>query len=192
MRYKSKRYAEKVTPKTVNRRDKIDEPTTTLERISTAMSSDDLTLREHGCDLNVIIAMGFVGQSSGRMASALLRLAFDDDLTAVKEARTLVIKEAKAFNARWRIAAFRDLVRVADTAIAYYLWPTCPKCEGRKYQLVPGTPHLSDRECTKCHGTGRRPLPPMHRREVAELMTRMSDIESIAEAAVRKRLRTHE
>jgi len=171
----------------------LNAPVSTLERLAAAFSASDLTLREGACSLDAVIALGVVGASSGKGASALLRLAFDNDVTAIKAARRATIDKAKHLNATsrqgWKIARFKELIAISEAALSLYLHPTCPACRGRKFEPIPGTPALSDRACKTCHGSGRHPLPARHRREVSDLVQALTDMEQLAEAAVRLRLR---
>lgn len=48
--------------------------------------------------------------------------------------------------------------RVAEMLV-WWLDHVCPRCEGRKKQLIAGTPHKSHKDCDLCHGTGEVPLP---------------------------------
>lgn len=162
---------------------------TTLERLSRAFSASDLTLREGACAIDPVIALGCVGASSGKSASALLRMAFDGDGNAVKAARRAAVAEAQKCAVRWRIPLLKDLLWIADVALAHYAQPICPKCHGQKFRAIKGTPSLSATACPKCKGSGKRPLPLRHNREVGELIARLEQLEQIAEAAVRHRLR---
>jgi hypothetical protein len=168
----------------------IYEAPTTLERLSRAFSSDDLTLRESRCDLDLIIALGWSAFAAGRHAPAFLRLAFDNDHGAFREARGAALAQAKRMNQRkgWRVTKVSELVTIADCALALYINPTCPHCQGRKLTLIPGTPHLSGRQCPHCHGSGRRPIPAWRRREISDLLSRIEDLQHAAIDATRKRL----
>lgn len=43
--------------------------------------------------------------------------------------------------------------------IAWWLDATCRTCDGQKWKMIPGTPHLSNRLCEDCHGAGKAVLP---------------------------------
>lgn len=47
---------------------------------------------------------------------------------------------------------------VANT-LMWWLDPTCHVCHGRRWQVVEGTPSLSERACEACKGVGSRPRP---------------------------------
>lgn len=50
----------------------------------------------------------------------------------------------------------------ADTvaaALAHWLNPTCPVCDGHGLRKVEDQPALSARQCYKCHGSGHLPRP---------------------------------
>lgn len=48
--------------------------------------------------------------------------------------------------------------RVAEV-LAWWFDHTCPACEGRGKELIPGTPHKSHRNCKVCKGSGETPIP---------------------------------
>jgi hypothetical protein len=52
-----------------------------------------------------------------------------------------------------------DPQRIASEVFAWHLHGTCQPCGGRGYQLILGTPALSDKVCTHCNGSGKVPLP---------------------------------
>jgi len=57
---------------------------------------------------------------------------------------------------KWNII---DAEAKAAGVIRYWLDQNCPACEGRKWQLIPGTPTLSNRACPTCRGSGIGQVP---------------------------------
>ena len=48
---------------------------------------------------------------------------------------------------------------LVSAVIAWWLAKLCKTCHGVKFKLIPGTPSLSAKHCTKCRGTGELNLP---------------------------------
>lgn len=166
------------------------ETASTLERLSTAINSKNLKLKETACDLDYILALGMVGNKIP-MASELIALHLGGSLTAYKEARRAAIKIVRTLNEKrgWRLKMRDDIVGIADAAMKMYLMPTCPTCNGKKYQLIEGTPTLSDRPCESCRGSGWRKFPIKDGRYISEVVWALSRIEDVAADAIRKKLR---
>ena len=76
--------------------------------------------------------------------------------------------------------------KVAAEMVAWKLHGVCEPCEGRGYEVIQGTPSLSDRLCSHCHGSGKRPYP----REAAHiwLESEMARMESYAGGEMMRRL----
>lgn len=165
-------------------------PRTTLERVSSAMNSSNLKLKETACDLDAIMALGMATRRMP-MASELISLHLGGSRAAFKDARKAAIKLTARLNLKrkWDITLRQDVVRIADAAMKMYLSPVCPECHGTKYEVVPGTPMLSATHCHKCHGTGRRNFPIKDGRKISEVVWVLCSIEDVAEDAIRKMLR---
>ncbi|UIF90880.1 hypothetical protein [Cupriavidus sp. UYPR2.512] len=166
----------------------IDAPNT-LERLATAMGSRDLSIKRGTSDVDYIIALGMTARANSA-ASAMVNLHLAQNPAAYKEAERAAVAVARHLNLkrRWKLKV-RDLIRISGTALKYYICPVCPHCFGRKFDLFPGTQRLSDKICRPCHGTGKRPLPLQHGREIAEIIGALENIERVAEDAVRTKVR---
>jgi len=57
---------------------------------------------------------------------------------------------------KWRVIDSRQLIA---KVIKHWLSPACSCCQGRRWQMIPGTPMLSSRACGECHGGGVAPVP---------------------------------
>lgn len=134
---------------------------------------------------DVLLAAGFAqaGNTRGVMALTLYRAAEDWRLAAVAvqqrstaEPPRTMADELIALHAwcvpqlRRRFPTMRHSVAsgVAERVLKWHLTDVCPACNGRGYQLVPGTQIVSDALCTECNderagylGMGR---PPVERR----------------------------
>lgn len=143
-----------------------------IERLSVAMASDDLTmdkLRRGDADYLAALGATTIGRPAG--ANALIRLALTGDKGSAAE----VLRYARLVAARlserrgWALK-LREIEHVARKAIEYHQAPSCPLCNGRGYKSIPGAPSLSEKPCERCHGSGQRPLPLRHGRQIAEVL----------------------
>lgn len=82
--------------------------------------------------------------------------------------------------------------RVAEI-LAWWLDHTCPACEGRKKEKIPGTPSLSHKDCKVCKGTGESRMP--HKQcvdsyvfESRKMLGHIDVCVKTAQTSVRKRL----
>lgn len=161
-----------------------------LERLSSAKVSGNLKLKEVRGDLDYIIALGAVALEINPAAAAMLNLHLAHDVTSYREARASALSIAKKIGSRKRWGfGLQEMEKIAKLALHHHLCPVCPTCYGRKYEVQPGTPMLSDRTCPKCYGTGKRPLPLRRGREIRLVLTSLEMIEHAAEVAVRARVR---
>lgn len=167
------------------------EPVATLERIGRAMVSTNLKEREHSCDLDFVIATGMVGQHH-KEAVNILRFHLVGDSPSYRGVRGAAISITHKLNVkrRWGMNP-KDLVRVAEIAMKLYLNPRCPKCQGRKFQLVDGTPSLSNRHCQKCQGTGKRGSPEKDRDRIADVVQVLTSIVDLAAQCISRKTRSY-
>lgn len=77
---------------------------------------------------------------------------------------------------------------VAIAVLRWWLAPACAACEGRKFELLPGTGRLSKKLCKPCGATGKARIP--HGEDGRKLANWMDDSVGIARASMKKRLRT--
>lgn len=85
--------------------------------------------------------------------------------------------------ARWGIPFPTE---VAGAVVGYWLDQTCQPCDGRKWQVIPGSPSLSNRVCPVCHGSGIAKIP--HGNDGKRLANYMDDCVSISRASIKRRL----
>jgi hypothetical protein len=130
------------------------------ERVSSAMVSDDLTMRlDRGCDADVLVALGWAAQREP-LGAALLRLSLTHDIDFLEEAVREALRLAQAIKARWRMPkGERFWERFAEQAVGYWCSSVCRRCTGRMFDVIKGTPKLSTTRCVACLGTGRRRYP---------------------------------
>ncbi|MDR6216189.1 hypothetical protein [Paracidovorax wautersii] len=85
---------------------------------------------------------------------------------------------------KWKVA---DAHAVAIAVLRWWLAPACGACEGRKFELIPGTGRLSSKVCKCCGATGKARVP--HGEPGRKLANWMDDSVAIARASMSKRLR---
>lgn len=156
-----------------------------IERLSVAMTSSHLAMKDGRCDLDFIIALGLAAQERPEISHILhLHLAATPEAYQQAERSAIAITRRLDGKRNWRLAS-RTIVWVAKKALKHYICPVCPACSGRRFETTPGTPVLSARACGRCRGTGINPLPMQHGRVIAEVVARLEAIEDVAERAVR-------
>lgn len=52
-----------------------------------------------------------------------------------------------------------DAKAVANAVVIWWLQQACRSCDGRKFEIVPGTARLSNKTCKPCGGTGHARIP---------------------------------
>ena len=136
------------------------------ERVGKALSRGNL--RQHDrdgrilvgpCDLDTVAALGAVGIHE-RLADAVYRLKYANDPRSYEQALLGVYGIACSLNTkeRWRLRR-RILHWMAKRVLDYWLNDGCRLCTGVGYEIVRGSPHLSDRPCPRCRGTRKLAMP---------------------------------
>lgn len=78
---------------------------------------------------------------------------------------------------------------LTSATLFWWLSPTCTTCHGQRWQVIPGTPALSERVCPACRGSGERPMP--FGLEGKTMLSYMDDAMAAARVSMRKRLRVN-
>lgn len=137
------------------------------DRYASAVHSSNLKSRETTIysDSDVLGAAGLAakaelhsGLRGAPLAIALARL-FGGDNSAAREIVDLMADAvwAKAFSQNIKLRR----VEAGDMARAILAWQrdgVCRPCGGHGFELIPGTPHFSGRDCGACNGTRKRLL----------------------------------
>jgi len=149
-----------------------------LERLAEAQISSNLGddyLRL--ADVDYIRASGWAAQSNPE-GLMLYRLKYANDHTEYKPAlqRMYALAVGKAFRMRL-IISHQELTDLAENTLRHWVAPVCPACLGRGYEVIPGTPTLSETECKHCHGQGRLSLKKIVRGHIdlAEWLSQKMD-----------------
>lgn len=166
------------------------------EAYAVAGNASDLTVKaDHRSDADVLIACGW---APGLLGSALLRLHGEWDGTAKP-------KKLTETDARLLYGALKTLPKVIDAVgqwaakrgysepyelaggvVAYWLDDGCNACQGRGFDVIPGTPTLGA-ACKRCGGSGKR-RPPEGDAGRATL-DMMDTCVGVAKSSIRLRLR---
>lgn len=129
------------------------------ERVGRALSRGNLRQREGACDLDKVAALGAVGISEP-LADAVFRLKYANDPKSYDDALGGMLGLAHSLDNRhgWRLKRQRTQW-MARRVLDYWLADVCLLCTGVGYEVIQGSPHLSDRACPACHGERKRPMP---------------------------------
>lgn len=166
-----------------------DEKIGVLERLSHALVSGNLVLRSGVSDLDYVMALGMAAKAIGGMSSVLrLHLAATPETYREARRKTIQIARRKSERKKWGMKN-RELIAVAEIALHHYICPVCPECVGRRFTVAKDTPRLTNKVCRRCRGSGVRPLPIHHGRQIAEIIYALQGVEPAAEYEIRKRLR---
>lgn len=144
----------------------------TDERYTTAIQSDNLRMdtRVHApiSDVDVCTAAAW---APARLGSALLRLVSEygrpmrlqgmsatDAILLMGQLKTLPKVQAHLAAQLQRWGHDRPMDG-ALAVLAWWLHRVCGRCEGRGYDVVPGTARLSAKQCRGCDGSGEARVP---------------------------------
>ena len=123
---------------------------TSRERISRAQTSSHLQEADENevGDIDIIRACGMVGAGMP-LGASLWRLKFSGDTREL----------ASVLDGLLTLTAMRfagiDTLKTVQMVVKHWLDDVCKPCHGRGYEIVPGTPILSEVECGVCKGQGR-------------------------------------
>lgn len=154
------------------------------ERLASSQNTSDLGEHATGLgDVDYIRAAGMVAQKNP-LGMALFRLKYSE---IVEEALYCRNELAKLLVER-RGTARADAIIAAEKVLMHYLGDRCDDCGGTGYQVIPGTPTLSDVACPVCKGHGVIKLATKNQNELW-LQTQIAIMESDAAGAVMRKLR---
>lgn len=124
-------------------------------------------------DTDMLGAMGLASRGHP-LGAALERLFAGDHKSAHEIVRILA---QMAFKQSWDYEIRASRAQCHDLACAVLAWHrngTCRVCNGHGYELIPGAPMLSERECKACRGTGKVALEAAFKVELRPLVSWLS------------------
>jgi len=130
------------------------------ERYNSARASSSLKVVEttRYAPTDILIAAGLTAQEC-----EVAMLVWDVEARGKHKSKQDLINELARMlqraNELKKISFKGDCHTIAKEVIAWRLYGTCQPCSGLGYQLILGTPVLSDVLCKHCHGTGKIALP---------------------------------
>ena len=128
------------------------------ERYATARNTSNLAMKSETtmAPIDVLTAAGWAGQASPE-ALMLWEVTFKGKTSSKLALVEMLEKKLASEMIRQRWKGNPRLI--AQEVFAWSLNGTCKPCNGRGYEVVHGTPSLSDRICKHCHGTTKVRLP---------------------------------
>ena len=128
-------------------------------------------------DTAILIASGW---SPARIGALLMRLHTKPERMGLEQAHQQIAIQA----ARW---GMERPEAVAASVLAWWLSHICGKCSGVRFELVPGSPALSNRHCKLCKGSGEVAIPQGGAGK--RLVGFMDDCKARATDSIKRRLR---
>lgn len=154
------------------------------ERLASSQMTSDLGEHVTGLgDVDFIRAAGMVSQKNP-LGMALFRLKYSEIVT-----EALYCRDGLVDLLTKRRKVDRDsAIEAAERVLMHYLSDRCDHCGGTGYQVIPGTPTLSDQACPVCKGQGILKLKTKSEDELW-LQGQIAILESDAAGAVMRKLR---
>lgn len=151
------------------------------ETYSGAVTSSNLRMEVREDSPNgaasVLIAVGW---SPSRLGAALMRLHTGPDRAGLEKVHEQLVIQAK----QWGVERPEA---VSASVLSWWLQRVCVGCSGVRFEVIPGTPHLSSRPCRLCKATGESKL---HYGEVGRRMAAwLDDCKQQAVQSIKRRLR---
>lgn len=168
-----------------------------LERYDEALHTGQIVVdSEHRTSADYLIAAAWAQASDRRniAALALFRLhekLSDEGVAVIRSwAIQAMCREYARGKSPLRPTAAREIFEIV---LHWKLEGVCPRCDGRKFQLVPGTQVISGHACDLCLGAGREPvqhrLPKRHHDAGRWLADQLDSMLTYAASEMARRLR---
>ncbi len=164
------------------------------ERLVSAFATRALSLEvgpgARCLDADHVMALGMAAHWLPPAAGETIRLQASSTQVGYRTTRNATRRLA------WRLAKMRgwtlsarNVERAADLALAHYMFPSCPECSGRGFEVLDGAPVLSGRACRACHGSGKRPVQARWHDEIVAVIAELETMTERTERVVRRLLR---
>ena len=160
-----------------------------LERLQTAVLSRNMRMAPGiRADADYLAASGVASTRTG--VAATLRLRTTSSAAALRSAKEEVLRIASEMGRarRWGLSA-SVLAEIAEAALVHHFDPACRHCSGRGYRLIPGSPAVSDKQCTHCKCTGRQPIPRKHREQIDAVLLSLRESDAKVEREINALMR---
>lgn len=159
-----------------------------LDRLSPALVSDDLSMTPGRGDADFVAALGYASMTYP-IASPLVRMYLSHDSASVRAAYKLAADMARKGASRSGIRLRRsEADEIGRLALEHVVHKTCPRCNGTKYEMAAGTNRLGVHVCRACGGDGRRKIGGRFAKLIIEVVARIERIESTLDVIVAKRV----
>ena len=123
------------------------------ERITHAQLSGNLSeakTADELADVDVIRALGMIA-ASNPLGSAIWRVKY----AQVESLLPYVVKQlTRIALEKGQAKTVEEVHQSLNQILPHWLDDLCHQCFGRGYEVVPGTPMLSDKSCKACKGSG--------------------------------------
>jgi hypothetical protein len=132
------------------------------ERYICASTTSDMRMHEYPCDADKLLAAGYASRGDARKMLGLRLYRMQN--TADRDSVGTVIEQAHAWlQGRMSRKGNRPLPLAQSNALIvqtlqWWLAQRCTYCNGIGFDIIEGTPALSQFECAACRGTGITPL----------------------------------
>ncbi len=140
----------------------MDDPVTLIEKYERAITNGQIVVDSNhrtSADFLLASAMAQAGSAKNRAAIALYRLHTKVSSEGAHEVRAWAVPELmRKYQRGHSPLRTRSAGHVFELVLHWYLEGVCPACQGRRYELVPGTQIISGQVCRLCLGEGREPV----------------------------------
>lgn len=139
----------------------MNDTVTIAEKVALALGSSNLKHSDRPMPVDTVGALGLAGIDNG-LASAVFRLKYSNEARFYSAALAVVTEESLRLSIKhsWSGPAI-DFALMNRKCLNYWLNDRCMACEGRGFETILGTPHLSDKPCGQCNGSTKTPIPKM-------------------------------
>jgi hypothetical protein len=132
---------------------------TIIERLASALCSDNLKLLEGYCDLDKVISVGWSAKRS-KLGALGMWAKYVQDPHRTKEFLDSVHKIAISLSRQKKRGGSQvELKRLAESVVFWWITNECDSCQGRGLIVLENTQVVSDFVCERCSGSGKRPAP---------------------------------